>query len=60
MSTGQVAIRYDECPETFFSAIILAATVLFWLWKSMSQEPIHLGPGHHEEIANRSARNVRN
>lgn len=23
--------RYDQCPETFFSAIMLAATVLFWL-----------------------------
>lgn len=27
----RVATRYDRCPETFFSAIILAATVLFWL-----------------------------
>jgi transposase len=26
-----VATRYDRCPETFFSAIMLAATVLFWL-----------------------------
>ena len=26
-----VASRYDRCPETFFSAIMLAATVLFWL-----------------------------
>ncbi|MEY8827875.1 transposase [Sedimentitalea sp. XS_ASV28] len=25
------ATRYDRCPETFFSAIALAATVLFWL-----------------------------
>lgn len=23
--------RYDRCPETFFSAIMLAAIVLFWL-----------------------------
>ena len=26
----RVATRYDRCPETFFSAIMLAATVLFW------------------------------
>ncbi|EIE48669.1 ISSpo7, transposase, partial [Citreicella sp. 357] len=25
------ATRCDRCPETFFSAIMLAATVLFWL-----------------------------
>ena len=28
---SRVATRYDRCPETFFSAVILAATVLFWL-----------------------------
>ena len=27
----RIATRYDRCPETFFSAIALAATVLFWL-----------------------------
>ena len=27
----RVATRYDRCPETFFSAIALTATVLFWL-----------------------------
>ncbi|RAP40484.1 IS5 family transposase [Rhodovulum viride] len=27
----RVATRYDRCPETFFSAIALAATVMFWL-----------------------------
>ncbi|TKW63209.1 MAG: IS5 family transposase [Paracoccus denitrificans] len=27
----RVATRYDRCPETFFSAILLAATVIFWL-----------------------------
>ena len=27
----RVATRYDRGPETFFSAIMLAATVLFWL-----------------------------
>jgi len=27
----RVATRYDRCPETFVSAIMLAATVLFWL-----------------------------
>ena len=27
----RVATRYDRCPTTFFSAIALAATVIFWL-----------------------------
>ena len=27
----RVATRYDRCPETFFSAILLAATVIFSL-----------------------------
>lgn len=27
----RVATRYDRCPESFFSAIMLAAIVLFWL-----------------------------
>ena len=27
----RVATRYDRCPETFFSAILLAAIVIFWL-----------------------------
>lgn len=27
----RVAPRYDRCPETFFSAIAHAATVMFWL-----------------------------
>ena len=27
----RVATRYDRCPQTFFSAIALAATVIFWL-----------------------------
>ncbi len=27
----RVATRYDRCPMTFFSAIALAATVIFWL-----------------------------
>jgi Transposase and inactivated derivatives len=27
----RVATRYDRCPETFFSAVALAATVLVWL-----------------------------
>ncbi|MDB6177259.1 IS5/IS1182 family transposase, partial [Paracoccus sp. Z330] len=27
----RVATRYDRCPKTFFSAIVLAATVIFWL-----------------------------
>ncbi len=27
----RIATRYDRCPQTVFSAIALAATVLFWL-----------------------------
>tara|TARA_B110001454_G_scaffold213707_1_gene232325 strand:+ start:950 stop:1165 length:216 start_codon:yes stop_codon:yes gene_type:complete len=27
----RVANRYDRCPTAFFSAIPLAATVIFWL-----------------------------
>ena len=27
----RVATRYDRCPTVFFSALTLAATVLFWL-----------------------------
>lgn len=27
----RVATRYDRCPTVFFSAVALAATVLFWL-----------------------------
>ena len=27
----RVATRYDRCPTVFFSAIALAATVIFWL-----------------------------
>lgn len=27
----RVATRYDRCPETFLSAVALAATVIFWL-----------------------------
>ena len=27
----RVATRYDRCPEVFFSAIALAATVIYWL-----------------------------
>lgn len=27
----RVATRYDRCPETYLSAIALAASVLFWL-----------------------------
>lgn len=28
----RIATRYDRCPTAFFSAICLAATVMFWLW----------------------------
>ena len=27
----RIATRYDRCADTFFSAICLAATVIFWL-----------------------------
>ncbi len=27
----RVATRYDRCAETFISAVVLAATVIFWL-----------------------------
>ena len=27
----RVANRYDQCPTVFFSAVALAATVIFWL-----------------------------
>ncbi len=27
----RVATRYDRCPTVFFSALTLAAIVLFWL-----------------------------
>jgi len=27
----RAATRYDRCPTVFFSALTLAATVLFWL-----------------------------
>ena len=27
----RVATRYDRCPTAFFSAVALAATVIFWL-----------------------------
>ncbi|MEQ1940345.1 transposase, partial [Mesorhizobium sp. CN5-321] len=27
----RVATRYDRCAHTFFSAICIAATVIFWL-----------------------------
>ncbi len=27
----RVATRYDRCPKAFFSAVALAATIIFWL-----------------------------
>jgi transposase len=27
----RIAMRYDRCAHTFFSAILIAATVIFWL-----------------------------
>ena len=40
----RVATRYDRCPTAFFSAIALAATVIFWLG-SMSPDPRHRRSG---------------
>ncbi len=34
----RVATRYDRCPTVFFSAVALAATVIFWL-RSTSPDP---------------------
>lgn len=28
---SRIATRYDRCAHTFFSAICIAATVIFWL-----------------------------
>jgi hypothetical protein len=28
---GRIAMRYDRAAHTFFSAIYVAATVIFWL-----------------------------
>lgn len=28
---GRVATRYDRCPKAFQSAVVPAATVMFWL-----------------------------
>ena len=30
----RIAMRYDRCAHTFFSAILLASTVLFWINES--------------------------
>jgi transposase len=30
----RIAMRYDRCAHTFFSAICLAATILFWINES--------------------------
>ncbi|MDB5369290.1 MAG: transposase, partial [Roseomonas sp.] len=30
----RIAMRYDRCAHTFFSAICLAATTLFWINES--------------------------
>jgi hypothetical protein len=35
----RMATHYDICPKVFLSVIALAATVLFWLWRSTSLEP---------------------
>lgn len=45
--SGEMGARpYDRCPETFFSAIMLAENVLFWLRNSMS-----LAPGNRLQYA---------
>jgi hypothetical protein len=30
-ANARIAMRYDRCAHTFFAAIVLAATVTFWL-----------------------------
>jgi transposase len=30
----RVATRYDGCPTTFFAAVVLATTGIFWLWST--------------------------
>jgi hypothetical protein len=37
----RIHTRYDRCAHTFLSAIAIAiaATVIFWLWPTMSPEP---------------------
>ena len=39
----RVATRYDRCPIAFFSAVALAATIIFWLG-SASPDPGLSGP----------------
>jgi transposase len=39
----RAATRYDRCPTVFFSAIALAATVIFWL-SSVSPDPRRAAP----------------
>jgi transposase len=34
----RIAARYDRCATTFLSAVALAATVMFWLWKAMGPD----------------------
>ena len=34
-----IASRYDRCAKTFLSAVALAATVMFWLRRSMRPDP---------------------
>jgi transposase len=40
----RVATRYDRCPTTFFSAIALAATVIFWLCSTSPDPSTTLAP----------------
>ncbi|MET3762269.1 transposase [Sphingomonas sp. UYEF23] len=57
----RVATRYDRCPTVFFSAIALAATVIFWLW-STSPEPsaaVRLEARAVREAAGRASGDIR-
>ncbi len=36
----RIATRYDRCAKTFLSAVALAASLMFWLCRSMRLEPI--------------------
>lgn len=47
----RVATRYDRCPTAFFSAIALAATVIFWLG---APQGLSYGQRQSEQMVNKS------
>jgi len=40
----RIATRYDRCAHTFFSAILITATIIFWIPKS-NERVMSLGSG---------------